>query len=106
MTAPDQRAALNPLYAKIQETLQSGHRLWLVGRLRFLQPDEEAVVLPPAPTSPDVGWQLGGYQLSWSTQAGEFLQIHALKGDVIPVPTAQPVSDYENSKLMVLSGWR
>ena len=105
MTAPDQRSALNPLYAQIQETLAGGHRVWLVGGLNFLQPGEQPLILPPAPNS-SIGWQLGGYQLSWSTQAGEFLQTHALWGDVIPVPVAQPVSGYENSGLMALSGWR
>lgn len=105
MTAPDQRATLNQLYAQIQATLAGGHRIWLVGGLNFLQPDEQPLILPPAPNSA-IGWQLGGYQLSWSTQAGEFLQTHALRGDVIPVPATQPVSDYESSKLMALSGWQ
>jgi hypothetical protein len=105
MTAADQRASLNLLYDQIQNTLAGGHRVWLVGALNFLKPGEEPLVLPPAPNS-TIGWQLGGYQLSWSTQAGEFLQTHALQGDVLPAPTAQPVSDYENSQLMVLSGWQ
>jgi hypothetical protein len=105
MTAPDQGAALNPLYADIRETLAGGHRVWLVGWLNFLQPGEEPLILAPAPES-SIGWQLNGYQLSWSTQAGEFLQTHALQGEVVPVPIAQPVNDYEDSQLIVLSGWR
>ena len=106
MTAPDQRAVLNPLFEKLKESLATGHRVWIVGGLQFLKPDEAALILSPAPNSPEVGWQLPGYHYSWSTQAGEFLQIHGLNGDRIPVPSAQPVSDYENAPLMALSGWQ
>jgi len=104
MTEINQEIALNSLYNQLGQTLKSGHRIWLVGSLVFLRAGERPLILAPAPSSP-VGWGLGPYERSWSTQAGYFLELHGTHAEQVPAVTPQRVSEYENLPLVVVSGW-
>lgn len=104
MTATNQEATLESLHEQLSQTLKKGHRVWLAGNPNFLRPGETPLILAPAPYSP-IGWQLGPYHRSWSTQTAAFLQSHATAAEEVPVPTAQPVNEYENLPLIVVSGW-
>ena len=100
MEEPD---PLSDLRSAISQTLQSGHRVWLVGGAR--PPEEDwPMSLPPAPNS-EFGWSARAYSNVWSLQLGDFLRIHALKGDVV-ISHADNVSRIENIPLLVAEGWR
>ena len=86
--------------ARIQQTLQAGHRIWIVGGARPLDPNMPQ--LGPAP-NPYFGW--AGYMSYWSMETGSFLNAHAANGEVVIEPMAD-VNDGENVPLLVADGWK
>ena len=96
---------IKPVLQKITKTLQNGHRVWLVGGLRFLRPGEIPHILPPAPNSP-YGWSEGAYQSSWSAMAAFTLQTYGQSLEKISIPVDDPVNEFENLPLMVVQGRR
>jgi hypothetical protein len=88
---------------RIEETLQSGHRVWLVGGLRFLQQGEAPGSLPPAPHSPE-GWSEGAYAAVWSRQAASVVQRNARNVSLIAVAVEDPVNKLEKLPLLVAEG--
>ena len=84
----------------IQQTLQSGHRVWIVGGARPLDPNMPR--LGPAP-NPYFGW--AGYMSYWSMEIGSFLNAHAANGQVVIEPMPD-VNDGENVPLLVAEGWK
>jgi len=91
---------LSDVRAAIQKTLQSGHRLWVVGGARSLDPDMPR--LGPAP-NPYFGW--AGYMSFWSMEVGSFLNQHATSGEVVIKPMPG-VNDGENVPLLLAQGWQ
>ena len=97
MIEPD---PLSDVRSAIQQALQSGHRVWVVGGARPLDPNMPR--LGPAP-NPYFGW--AGYMSFWSMEVGSFLSEHAAGGEVVVEPLPG-VNDGENVPLLVASGWR
>ncbi len=95
-----------PVLRKIQETLLSGHRVWLViwGEFESLPPGQSPVVLPPAPNS-RYGWNEGCYQASWTQQLAAAIR-PARSLQVTPVPSDRPVSPFEGATILEVSGWQ
>jgi hypothetical protein len=91
---------LNDVRTAVRQTLQSSHRVWVVGGAR--PSDENMPHLGPAP-NPYFGWP--GYMAFWSMELGSFLNEHAVTGQVVLEPMAG-VNDGENVPLLVASGWR
>ncbi|MEY2489502.1 MAG: hypothetical protein QOC70_1444, partial [Verrucomicrobiota bacterium] len=98
-------APMTPVLQRMDETLRSGHTIWLVGRLDFVSPGKEPQVVPPGYDGPN-GWVGGNFYAAWAEQAGFLVQSHALHFERVRVPLAQPVSRYENLPLSVIHGWR
>ena len=96
-----EKEPIKPLLQKMTKTLQSGHRVWLVGRLNFLRPGEIPRELPPAPNSP-YGWSEVVYELSWSDMAAFTLQTYGQTLKIISIPVDDPVYEEENLPLMVV----
>jgi hypothetical protein len=91
---------LSDVRSAIQQTLQSGRRVWMVGGARPLDPNMPR--LGPAP-NPYFGW--AGYMSYWSMEIGSFLSEHAASGEAVLEPMPG-VNDGENVPLLVASGWR
>jgi len=91
---------LSDVRSAIRQTLQSSHRVWVVGGAR--PRDENMPRLGPAP-NPYFGW--AGYMAFWSMELGSFLNEHARVGEVALEPMAG-VNDGENVPLLVASGWQ
>lgn len=100
MTEPD---PIRPVLDRITQTLQSGHRVWVVGRLLVPAPGKEIEPLPPAPAGPR-GWHMAPYRSLWWAQTGSLLQARATELRGPSAMLAGPV--IENLPLMVASGWR
>jgi hypothetical protein len=98
-------APLAPVYDAIGRTLQSGHRVWLVGGVTFIPPGQVPVALPPAPQGA-MGWRSTPYQIGWSVEAGYFVQTHAVRWWEVELPLDQPVDPDERLRLVVVEGWR
>jgi hypothetical protein len=97
MVEPD---PLNDVRSAIEQTLQGGHRVWVVGGARPLDPSMPR--LGPAPNS-YFGW--AGYMSYWSMEIGSFLNEHVSNGQVVAEPMPD-VNDGENVPLLVASGWK
>lgn len=93
---------LKDVFFAIQQTLQSYHRVWIVGGAR---PPEEGmpIDLGPAP-NPQLGW--AGYMSAWSIQLGTFLKEHVVAGDVVIDRPPYNAINSENVPLLVGEGWR
>ena len=98
-------APIAPVLQQMEETLRSGHTIWLVGSLDFVSPGKEPRVIPPGYDGPN-GWVGGNFDAAWAEQAGFLVQNHALHFERVRVPLAQPVSRYENLPLSAIRGWR
>ena len=98
-------APMTPVLQRMEETLRSGHTIWLVGRLDFVSPGNEPQIVPPGHDGPN-GWVGGNFYAAWAEQAGFLVQSHAAHFKRERVPLAQPVSRYENLPLSVIRGWR
>ncbi len=96
---------IRPVLERIAGTLQTGHRVWLVGGLGFLSPGEEPGYLPPPPQG-QLGWNEMPYLMLWSRQAASLIQRRADRISQVAVPAGGPVSHYENLPLFVAQGWR
>ena len=96
---------LDDIFHNVVKTLQSGNRVWVVGNIYF--PESEAAVpsLPPAPNS-RWGWSLAPYEQVWTLQVNYFLLTHGMSSQFVRIPVDDPVSEFENSQLMVVQGWR
>jgi len=96
---------LDDILHNVVKTLQSGNRVWVVGNIYF--PESEAAVpaLPPAPNS-RWGWNLAPYERAWTLQVNYFLLIHGMSSQFVRIPVDDPVSEFENSQLLVVQGWR
>lgn len=91
---------LSDVRSAIEEALQTGHRVWIVGGARPLDPSMPQ--LGPAP-NPYFGW--AGYMSYWSMEIGSFLNEHVNSGQVVLEPMPN-VNDGENVPLLVASGWK
>jgi hypothetical protein len=62
--------AMRPVLRRIEETLDAGRSVWLIGRLAPLPDGYERNpgAEPPSPPLPDTGWKYGPYEAAWSRQ--------------------------------------
>jgi hypothetical protein len=96
---------LTPVHKKVQQTLQAGNRVWLLGSIYFLGNDESPGYLPPAPHSP-YGWDEGLYTHVWLRQTAYLLQHHANNAESIYISSQERINRYENLQLVAVQGWR
>ena len=67
---------LAPVLRQIEDTLRAGHTVWLVGYLRFLEPGQTPLQVPPGFDGP-AGWVGGDFLSAWSEQVGMLTRQHA-----------------------------
>jgi hypothetical protein len=94
---------MGPAFARIQQVLESGGQVWLVGGLEPLPPGASPPRLPPPPL-PDSGWNAAPYERVWSLQARAFFERHVLEVSEIPIRATGGA--FETASLAVLKGWR
>lgn len=93
---------LQPIFDKLDATLQSGHRVWLVGSLPMsTNPPTE---ISPAPN--EYGWHEWIYSQAWGEQVGHQIITHATQASVFTNLTLDPVSPFEDVNVGTFAGWR
>ena len=92
------------LLEQADQTLRSGHRVWVVGELRAVPPGKVLRYLPPAPT-PEYGWTRGAVHRDVVPYVGD--RIAAARAEVSATDAAlgRPCNRFENIPLSVLEGW-
>jgi uncharacterized membrane protein len=99
---------LEPAFSRIREALQSGHRAFFVGALRFPKAGELPPGLSLGYRDANGNRHGGNYDVVWPISAGYFVQSHATNCVQIPVPVPNRagVQRYEYLALSMAEGWR
>jgi hypothetical protein len=99
---------LEPAFSRIGEALQSGHRAFFVGALRFPKAGEPPPGLSLGYRDANGSHHGGNYDVVWPISAGYFVQTHATHCVQIPVPVPNRarVQRYEYLALSMAEGWR
>jgi hypothetical protein len=96
--------AIAPLLTRVNETLRSGHQVWVATTFPLTAPAGSA---PPVQPLRDAARQRIGYFLGgWGEQFVANLRAHVERSAPVNVTVDQPVSRYERSRLFVFSGWK
>ena len=105
MATPD---PLQPLLARLEEALRSGHRVFLAGTLAMPDPGHPVTSPPPAYRDASGKWHGGNYFTAWDLQVAQLLTAHAARAGhlAVPVPGNAPVQEFEKLDLAVIEGWR
>ena len=90
---------------KIQQTLASGNRVWIVGGIKLPPEGRGPRLLPPAPNA-NVGWDNVAYSDAWLEQLGAFVRAHSEHGQSVSLPINQKINPFEDVPLMVVDGWQ
>jgi hypothetical protein len=99
---------LEPLLARLEEVLRSGHRVFLVGNLPFPDANEQLPSLPAAYRDAGGTWHVDDYHGLWRLQVGQFLRAHATRAENIKgsIRDKAHVQEFESLGLGVMEGWR
>ncbi len=92
-----------PVCDRIAATLHAGNHVWLIGEVPLSQTPPPQI--EPAPNNP-WGWLDDPYSDVWGAQIGYFVAIHATEGEVVPIPSSNPVSPLENVHVVSVAGWQ
>jgi len=92
-----------PVCDRIAATLHAGNHVWLIGDVPLSQTPPPQI--EPAPNNP-WGWLDDPYSDVWGAQIGYFVAIHATEGEVVPIPSSNPVSPLENVQVVSVAGWQ
>ena len=103
MKTPD---ALHPIFEKVAATLQSGHRVWVVGHLPIPEPGAPVPGDLPPPPLEHFGWSDLPYSGRWAAQAAGYLENHSLQFERVDHETNSNVHYYEDLQLFEASGWK
>jgi hypothetical protein len=101
--------ALVPLFQKVSETLQSGHRVWIASDRDWIvipQPGTPAPVTLPLPPLNYTGWAWSRYSEVWAGQTAHFLADHSAAFQQLPQTNSTETFGEENTKIFVARGWR
>jgi hypothetical protein len=100
--------AITPVLERVETTLRSGNRVWIVGQIHAPPPDGKAPdSLPPAPNKL-YGWSDAPYFDAWGVQLSYLLEQHST--NVVPLvnprTNSPPINTLEPMMLIVTRGWK
>lgn len=94
---------VQPVCDQIADTLGAGNHVWLIGEIPLSQTPPPQI--QPAPNNP-WGWLDDPYSDVWGAQVGYFVATHAMRGEVVPVHSPNPISPLENVRVVTVAGWQ
>jgi hypothetical protein len=100
--------AIAPVLARLEATLRSGHRIWIVGNISATPAGAPIPRDPPVAPNGPLGWSDHPYTEAWGNEAGYFLIQHITNATLVidPATNAVPINPDERVTLVVASGWR
>ena len=102
--AMEERDPIRETLVRVQTTLQSGHKIFLVGAFPYRGPDAP-VPFAPAPQTP-FGWELQSYLHNWAAQTSFLIYQHVEHSKLFLVSDPAPVSGMERLWVFEVSGWK
>jgi len=96
---------IDDVMEKIQQTLASGSRVWIVGGIKLPPEGRPPKSWPPAPDG-NAGWDNVAYSDAWLEQMSVFVREHSAHGQTVSLPWIGPVNPFEDVQLMVIDGWQ
>ncbi len=91
---------IHPVLEKIATTLESGNRVWVVGKMGGDgQPPPD---IHPAPDNP-WGWNDEPYSSAWGAKTAYFLTMHSTQKTEVAIPPTGSVSPYEDLPVVMFS---
>ena len=87
-----------PVLREMADTLRGGNSVWMVGNMAIMRPGQSS----PARSTK---WWLA-YLNYWSAQVTVYLQDHAQQEQILEMPLAEPVSQFEKLPVRRFSGYR
>ena len=99
---------LEPAFSAMEAALRTGHRVFLVGEIVFLQPGTPAPPLSLGYRDRSGINHGGNYEVVWPIYAGCFAEEHAKSclRVPVPVPNRAPIQPDEHLSLWAIEGWR
>jgi hypothetical protein len=97
---------LHPLFERIATTLQSGHRVWVVGALEVPPPGLPLPSNLPPPPLKHTGWSAGPYVRNWTDQTAQFLSNHSRRFAAVAMGTDERINENERLDLFAAEGWQ
>ena len=97
---------IQPVLAKLETVLRSGHRVFVAGTLPFPLAPPVLPAKPPIYRDPLGGWHGVPYDFGWPLQVGHFLRVHATSAGPIELSPRLQVQDFENLELVLVQGWK
>jgi hypothetical protein len=98
-------AGIAPVLARVEATLRTGGRVWIVGPLLAPPPGEPPPHLPPWPNGPE-GPLNAPYVEGWAHQLGAMLREHGADVFQVHLPALGAVNRWEDQPLEYVEGWR
>jgi hypothetical protein len=100
--------AIVPVLERVETTLRSGNRVWVVGQLHMPPPYIEMPGSPPPAPNSRSGWFDGPYFDAWGSQFGYLLEHHFTNAiQLVDAKTnSPPVNPLETMMLIVTRGWK
>ena len=99
-----QENAIAPLITRVNETLRSGHQVWVATTFSLTAPAGSAP--PVQPLRDSAPHRIGYFLVGWGEQFVANLRKHVERSAPVNVALDQPVSRYERSRLFVFAGWK
>lgn len=99
--------AIVPVLERVESTLRSGNRVYIVGNLPLPPFDAKAPPgPPPAPYGP-LGWADQPYSQAWGLELGYLLEHHVTHVTLLvdPATNAIPINPEERMTITVTRGW-
>jgi hypothetical protein len=97
---------LRPIFEQVEQTLRSGHKVWLVGEAPVPPPNKPAPSLPRV-VDPKSKWRGSpAFYSVWVMQVTHFLSSHQTGGAKLALDKFGPVSDFEDMPVQSVSGWK
>jgi hypothetical protein len=99
---------LHPIVERAEQTLRSGHKVWLVGEVFVPRPGDGAPTLPRVVDSTSTSKWRGSalFYRVWVMQVMGFLTSHMTHVTKLPAAHIGRVSDFENLPVQVMEGWK
>jgi hypothetical protein len=99
---------IEPVLQRISATLQSGHRVWILAGLGWMDVPDPGTSAPsnlPAAPLKSSGWSETPYTMVWASQVGHLIGDHSLK--FVRVKNRQTkMLVVENTELFMADGWK